>query len=99
MNQREERVIQWAKDRQIIQNSTPLAQFEKLQEEIDELKEALESNDMKEAIDAIGDSRVVLTIIANMINTCSESCDDAAWNEIKDRKGYLNSEGIFVKEV
>jgi len=22
-----------------------------------------------------------------------------AWNEIKDRKGYLNSDGIFIKEA
>jgi NTP pyrophosphatase (non-canonical NTP hydrolase) len=25
-------------------------------------------------------------------------CISKAWNEIKDRKGYLNEEGIFIKE-
>jgi len=25
-------------------------------------------------------------------------CINKAWNEIKDRKGYLNEEGIFIKE-
>jgi len=27
-----------------------------------------------------------------------EQCVEHAWNEIKDRKGYLNEHGVFVKE-
>jgi hypothetical protein len=27
------------------------------------------------------------------------TCFEGAYNEIKDRKGYLNADGIFVKEA
>ena len=33
-----------------------------------------------------------------MHDTTLEECLAFAYNEIKDRKGYMNSEGIFIKE-
>ena len=39
-------VIRWAEQRKIIPNSTPLAQWKKGMEEMQELRIALEDNDM-----------------------------------------------------
>ena len=95
----EKRVIKWAEDRLIFEQSGPIAQIEKLQEELDELKEALYRlpNDLGDVVDAIGDMLVVLTMISHMINKDLFTCYVAAYLEIKDRKGKM-VDGIFVKE-
>ena len=66
-------------------------------EETGELAAGLARNDHMEVMDAIGDIVVVLTILAEQLNVDIETCVDAAWNEIKDRKGRLVN-GIFIKE-
>lgn len=37
--------------------------------------------------------------LANAYDTTLEQCFSLAWDEIKDRKGYLNADGIFIKEA
>ena len=93
-----ERVTQWAKDRNIISGTTPKDQFGKLKEEIDELYGAICENNLPEIVDAIGDCSVVLTIIAAQCGLAVEQCQEAAWEEIKDRKGRIIN-GTFVKET
>lgn len=96
-----EQVRKWATDRRIIgvkSGSTPLAQFDKLLEEVKELDEGLQKNDQHECIDAIGDCTVVLINLAEMIGCPFEKCLAAAYDEIKDRKGQM-IEGKFVKEA
>jgi hypothetical protein len=39
-----------------------------------------------------------LIIGADLLGTDLRSCLDDAYEMIKDRKGYLTSDGIFVKE-
>ena len=92
-------VIRWGEDRGIIQNSTPLAQFEKTKEEVAELGAALEANDKAAIIDGIGDVIVTLTMICGILDIDMTQCYQAAYNEIKDRKGFLNKDGIFIKDV
>jgi NTP pyrophosphatase (non-canonical NTP hydrolase) len=92
-------VIRWSEARKIIPNSTPLAQWKKAAEELDELKEALVKNDRAEAIDAVGDTVVCLINICALMDLNLVDCLASAYNEIKDRKGTMNAEGIFVKEV
>lgn len=36
--------------------------------------------------------------LANAYDMTLEQCFSLAWDEIKDRKGYLNADGIFIKE-
>lgn len=165
-------ILQWARDRGILDNSTTYAQACKTAEEITELVQALTAKQFHgpgsgfhqaglDAIaDAIGDIYVTLIVGAEIagvnlhvdespiedgkalarlmkffVTLCravsaekgptalpmtyhaaSESmirslqsiafdyglslqgCVAGAYNEIKDRKGYLNAEGIFVKE-
>ena len=51
----------------------------------------------KGAKDGIGDAIVVLTILAAQLGIHVEDCIEAAWQEIKDRKGVMR-DGVFVKE-
>ena len=93
-----EKVTDWAKARQIIPNSTPMAQAIKTTEEVAELLKALSKKDLKEAEDAYGDILVTLVIGASLANLNLIKCFNAAYEVIKDRKGYLSSDGIFIKE-
>ena len=95
----EMKVIQWSEARKIIPNSTPLAQWKKAAEELDELRDALVKDDRAEAIDAVGDTVVCLINICALMDINLVDCLSSAYNEIKDRKGTMNAEGIFVKEV
>lgn len=93
-----DRIRRWAAARNLLQGSTPARQFTKLEEEVTELAEAIAKDDYKEFVDAIGDCIVVLTIMAAQRGVNVEDCIDAAWSEIKDRKGKM-IDGVFVKEV
>lgn len=92
-------VLRWGEARGIIQNGNALIQAKfKLQEELDELIVALETNNIDEIKDAIGDCMVVLTMVAAIKDVDLVQCYKGAYNEIKDRKGYLRPDGVFVKE-
>lgn len=92
------RVRKWAKDRHLIEGSNPRLQMTKLFEECEELSHALQDNDMKEVVDAIGDIQVVLAVMCAQLGLSIDKCREVAWNEIKDRKGKM-IDGVFVKEV
>lgn len=152
------KIIKWAKDRGIIQNSSIEVQTLKLVSEFGELSFSLNRGD-GDIVDDVGDCSVVCTILVEMLggdmaelNTRAMVVDDVeylleylldastnlgniadnvakrrydkaleyiykfhlnltqlvgehfneclkhAYNEIKDRKGYLNENGIFIKE-
>lgn len=92
-------VLRWSEDRKIIPNSTPLAQAIKACEEINELVDALRDGDREGAIDGAGDTLVCLINVCALLDVNLTDCLAAAYNEIKDRKGHMNAEGIFVKAV
>jgi NTP pyrophosphatase (non-canonical NTP hydrolase) len=92
------RVAQWAEDRNLIEGSTPRLQMTKLFEECEELSHALQDSDLGETIDAIGDIQVVLGVICTQLKISIDDCREAAWEQIKDRKGKM-VDGVFVKEV
>lgn len=93
------KVIQWAEARGIVQNSTGMAQARKTQEELHELIEALQNDDRDATIDAYGDILVTLIVGCACEDLDLVQCLEAAYKEIKDRKGYLQADGIFVKEA
>lgn len=93
----EMKVIQWGEARGIVQNSTPYAQALKTKEELDELFEAISKDDRAAMIDAYGDILVTLVMGCACADLDLVTCFKDAYNEIKDRKGYLTPEGIFVK--
>ena len=94
----EMKVVQWSEARKIIPNSTPMAQATKAVEEINELVDAIRDNKRQEAIDAVGDTVVCLINVCALLDVNLVDCLAAAYEEIKDRKGYMNADGIFVKE-
>jgi NTP pyrophosphatase (non-canonical NTP hydrolase) len=91
-------VIRWGEARGIVQNSTPAAQAIKTQEELDELIDAIRNNDREAIKDAYGDILVTLVMGCACADLDLVECFKCAYEEIKDRKGYLTKEGIFVKQ-
>lgn len=98
IKQLQQDVLMWASDRDITTYGKPMGQAQKLVEEACETLVAVCNGDHQEAVDGIGDTMVVLIILAQMINEPLEHCLEVAYNQIKDRKGKLNPNGIFVKQ-
>lgn len=102
----------WFKDKEIYKKGNILAQFEKLQEEVEELNEGLRAKiksvqhftdskgrlqETNESIkDAIGDCTVVLRGLCGMLDLDLLDCMNHAFKNIKDRKGKMIN-GQFVK--
>lgn len=93
----EQRVVAWASARQIIPNSNPMSQALKTAEEVVELLQAINKQDSKEVIDAYGDCLVTLIIGAELYGVNLVACLETAYEEIKNRKGHLGTDGIFYK--
>lgn len=93
------KVLRWSEARRIVPNSTAIAQSIKALEEINELIKALEDDDMAEAIDAVGDTVVCLINVCALMDVNLVDCLDSAYEEIKDRSGAMNEQGIFVKDA
>jgi NTP pyrophosphatase (non-canonical NTP hydrolase) len=92
--------LKWAAQRNLIgphAKATPHGQVCKTLEEATELLDAINRNDLHDIRDAIGDVYVTLVIQAEMHGLTMSECIDAAWDEIKDRKGSMQG-GVFVKE-
>jgi NTP pyrophosphatase (non-canonical NTP hydrolase) len=92
------KVEKWAEDRKIIPNSTPAAQCLKAVSEMGELADAVNKGNREAMIDAIGDVVVCLINLCALEDTDITECLGHAWIEIKDRKGTLLPNGVFVKE-
>jgi len=54
---------------------------------------------LAELADGIGDTMVVLTMLCAMSGLDMYKCLEGAYETIKDRRGYLSEEGVFVKET
>ena len=96
MNELIDKCSQWSIDRQIIQNGDKDTQCLKLVSEIGELADNIAKG--RDVYDDIGDCLVVLNNLALMHDTTLEQCLAHAYNDIKDRKGYMNEKGVFIKE-
>ena len=98
MNELGLKVIQWADERGIYEHSTTQAQALKAVSEMGEVADAVIKGDHATLVDGIGDVMVCLINLAHMSGTGLEECLEAAWAEIKDRKGQMVPGGAFVKE-
>jgi NTP pyrophosphatase (non-canonical NTP hydrolase) len=90
-------VIRWGEERKIVQNSNPRAQAIKTLEEVGELIQAISDNDREAMIDAYGDILVTLVMGCATADLDLVKCFEHAYEQIKDRKGHLSPEGIFIK--
>ena len=92
-----EKIVQWGKDKGILDHGTVSTQFSKLIEEVTELGEGIENESEEEIEDAIGDCVVVLTLLAKLCNMNIEDCIKSAYNVIKNRTGRMEN-GQFLKD-
>ena len=88
----------WGMDRGIIQNGKPQSQAVKALEELHEIFDAILRDDQDDIKDGIGDLIVAMIMLAGIRGLTIDECITAAYEEIKDRTGYLRKDGIFVKD-
>lgn len=93
-----EQVIKWGCDRKIIPNSNPQSQLMKTMSELGELADATLHADRKEIVDGVGDVLVTLILYCELQGLAIDDCLQSAYDEIKDRRGTLTTEGVFVKD-
>lgn len=91
-------VTRWACERRIVPNSNPTAQLMKTMSELGELADATLKRDWAEIEDGVGDVLVTLILYCKLQDLDPVDCLRRAYDTIKDRKGTLTPEGIFVKE-
>ena len=91
-------VIRWSEARGIIANSDSKTQLLKAVSEIGELADAIIKRDRPAIVDGIGDLLVCLINVGAIEDVDLTRCLESAYNEIKDRKGYLNKNGVFIRD-
>lgn len=94
----ENEVEVWGHARGIIQNGKPMGQAIKTLEETTELIDAINKGDKEAIKDAVGDIFVTLIMQCAIQGFTATEALKAAYEQIKDRKGFLTPEGIFVKQ-
>lgn len=93
------KILQWSEARKIIPNSTPETQLLKAMSELGELADATIKKDKDGIVDGVGD------VLVCMVNYCAlqdinlVDCMEVAYDQIKNRKGTLLPNGLFVKSL
>ena len=100
----EKEVLKWADDRNLLNRDANAVKTQalKLVSEVGELADSLTSyqpgkNDLKDVVDAIGDTMVVIAILCDQIGLDPETCFECAYEEIKNRSGKTIG-GVFIKD-
>lgn len=91
------KVYVWANDKELINPAFIKQQFLKVAEELGETASAISKNKPAELLDGLGDTFVTLIILSLQCGVTPQEALNAAWNEIKDRKGKIIS-GTFIKQ-
>jgi len=87
----------WAEERGLYENGDTKTQALKLVEEVGETCRAILKEDNDEIVDGIGDCVVVLVNLAQLHGVMIEYCIEAAYDEIKNRKGKMVN-GTYKKD-
>ena len=90
-------IREWADERGLYENGDTKTQALKLVEEVGETCRAILKEDDDEIIDGIGDCVVVLVNLAELHGVSIEYCINAAYQEIKGRKGKMVN-GTYKKD-
>jgi len=94
------KVIDWGEPKGLTENRPMLKswpQYEKVQEEAQEIARSLVNNDRDGLIDGLGDTMVTLILLAKQNSLDIQECLEYAYNEIKGRTGKT-VKGKFVKD-
>lgn len=92
-----ENVEQWANDKNLIHSDYRFRQFEKVVEEVFELKEEIIQDNLDNMELEMGDCLVTLIILSKQLGIDIVDCLEQAYNKIKFRRGKTIN-GNFVKE-
>lgn len=92
------KVEEWADDKALIRFEYRFIQFEKVVEEVFELKEEMIQNNKKNTKLEFGDVIVTLIILSNQLNIDFVECLEMAYDKISKRKGKTIN-GTFIKEA
>jgi len=91
-------IIRWAEARKIIPNATPETQLLKAVSEMGELADATIKKNHEDIVDAVGDIMVCLVNYCALQDINIVDCMKVAYDQIKNRKGILMPNGVFIKE-
>ena len=97
LNELEIKIRDWAIERNIDKSENAPKQMIKIMEELGETSAALLKKNEPELKDGMGDILVTVIIFAQQLGYTPAECLEAAWNEIKDRKGNTEG-GVFIRE-
>ncbi len=92
-----ENVHGWADEKGLIKPEYIKSQFVKVIEELGEAASAITKNQRDELIDGLGDTFVTIIILTMQCGLTPQEVLNAAWDEIKDRKGKTTG-GVFIKQ-
>lgn len=92
-------IIRWSEARRIIPNSTPETQLLKAISELGELADATIKKEPAKIRDGVGDVMVCLVNYCALQDINLVDCMKEAYAEIKDRKGTLMPNGVFIKDA
>lgn len=92
-----DKILNWAEQRNLLQEENQTKQFIKLTEEVGELANAILKSNKAEQIDAIGDIQVVLIILCKQLGLDYNDCLASAYGVIKNRTGKTVN-GTFIKD-
>lgn len=101
MNELIQNVLQWGIDKNITGpdgKGTREGQADKMLEEANETHMAVNTNDLCDVKDGIGDTVVTLILLAEMYGWTLEECLQHAYNVIAKRTGKMDA-GVFVKDA
>lgn len=87
----------WAYNKNLLHYENRFKQFEKVVEEVFELKEEIIQDNKENMKLEFGDVIVTLIILSKQLDIDFENCLEQAYNKIKNRKGKT-IDGKFIKE-
>lgn len=92
-----ENIEQWGNDKNLIHYENRFKQFEKVVEEVFELKEEIIEDNLDNIKLEMGDCLVTLIILSKQLGIDIVDCLEQAYNKIKNRQGKTIN-GKFIKE-
>lgn len=95
-NELQEKVLAWAREKNLLKRENALKQFAKFISEAGELGDALIKDEGHDIIDAIGDTQITLVILCEQLGLDYDKCLETAYNVIKNRTGKTVN-GTFIK--
>lgn len=93
------RVKEWAHQRNILEGSTPAAQALKLVEEVGEVIDGIQSNCAFSIEDGIGDTLVVIVILATQLGLDAEKLIEDSMSKLKEDYELSNVNDVIFLSV